>query len=243
MAEIRTLVLSAVTGMKAFCPQARKFSIPTLTIAVALGTVSCSMLPAGFDGAAGDNIKYRSSDASIKSLAIPPGLSAPEFDESYAVNDAPVSTDAGGTTVSSAQETVAQRSSPGVQMAALKTGEPMLAVDAPLEQSWPWVGSMLQRTGLKVVKQQPTEGIYTVEYQGAPGEKQSWTDKLNSMISGVTFGDSDPNRLKLGETYLVVMSGNSVQQSFVVVADKNGKPAQEAIANQILNRLKAEFER
>jgi uncharacterized lipoprotein len=224
MAEVRKIVLSATV------------------ITVALGVASCSMLPdgLGLDGSVEDSIKYRSSDASIKSLSVPPGLSAPEFDESYTVGDAPVSAN-----TNTAQGAATERATPQVQvqMSSLKTGEPMLAVNAPLDSSWPWVGGMLQRTGFKVVKQQPAQGIYTVEYQGAPGEKQSWTDKLNSMVSGVTFGDGDPNRLRIGETYLVVMSGNSAQQSFVFVADKNGKPADAALAKQVLERLKVEFER
>ncbi|MEZ5535236.1 MAG: outer membrane protein assembly factor BamC [Thiolinea sp.] len=218
-------------------PEIRKAGLLAIIVTVGLGMASCSMLPEGFDGAVDDSIKYRSNDASIKALAIPPGLSQPGFDETYAVSDAPVSS------VASASQP--QRKTPAVQVALskLKTGEPMLAVNAPLDKSWPWVGAMLQRVGFNVVKQQPAEGIYTTEYQGAPGEKQSFTDKLNSMVSGVTFGRDAGNRLRVGETYLVVMSGNSAQQSFVFVADKNGKPASAEIATQVLTRLKAEFER
>ena len=226
-------------------PEIRKVSLFAVILTVGLGTASCSLLPEGFDGAVDDSVKYRSSDASIKALAIPPGLSQPGFDETYAVNDAPVGSvmqTSDGATVSARQT---QQTSPRVQVALskLKTGEPMLAVNAPLNNSWPWVGAMLQRVGFKVVKQQPAEGIYTTEYQGAPGEKQSFTDKLNGMVNGLTFGRDAKNRLRIGETYLVVMSGNSAQQSFVFVADKGGKPANDAIATQVLTRLKAEFER
>ncbi len=100
---------------------------------------------------------------------------------------------------------------------------------------------MLPNIGFKVLKQQPAEGLYTVEYQGVAGEKPSWTDKLNSMVSGVTIGKTDG--LRIGQTYLIALSGNQVQQSFVFVADAKGKPAPADVANKVLGRLKAEFER
>ncbi len=67
----------------------RKTGLSAVVISVALSGVSCSLLP-GIDGTVDDNIRYRSSDATIKALAIPPGLSRPDFDETYRVTDTPV---------------------------------------------------------------------------------------------------------------------------------------------------------
>lgn len=71
-------------------PEIKKAGLSVaVIISAALGVSSCSMIPM-FDGSpVSDNMKYRSNDASIKALSIPPELSKPAFDDSYAL-DKPV---------------------------------------------------------------------------------------------------------------------------------------------------------
>lgn len=67
-------------------PEFKKVALSSVIISAALGVSSCSSVSM-FDGSPiSDNMKYRSNDASIKSLSIPPELSKPAFDNSYALN-------------------------------------------------------------------------------------------------------------------------------------------------------------
>ncbi len=68
-------------------PEIKKAGLSVaVTISVALGVSSCSMIPMLDGSPVSDNMAYRSNDASIKALSIPPELSKPAFDESYALN-------------------------------------------------------------------------------------------------------------------------------------------------------------
>lgn len=251
----------------------KRVGLSVVIISVALGTSSCSMLSKLDVGAVNDNMKYLSNDASVRALSIPPGLSVPAFDNSYALNKpaepvgsmpaaavqqssvAPVSTSTPPVRAQVQNSTPVQRSyaqalndlagvsRPGastpapqaqiqapvqntpakkrtqVAMMRLKGGEPALAVNAPFVDTWKQLSDSLSNAGFKVTKQQPAEGIYTAMYQGSAAG------------------------LRKGETYLILVAENASKQSFIGVGDKNGKPVSEAVANQVIGLIKAEYER
>lgn len=70
-------------------PDIKQVVSSVIILSAAVVVSSCSMLPdiPMLDGSpVSDNMKYRSNDASIKALSIPPELSKPAFDDSYAIN-------------------------------------------------------------------------------------------------------------------------------------------------------------
>lgn len=68
-------------------PEIKKVGLSVAVIvSAALGVSSCSMIPMLDASPVSDNMAYRSNDASIKALSIPPELSKPAFDNSYAIN-------------------------------------------------------------------------------------------------------------------------------------------------------------
>ncbi len=68
-------------------PDIKKIGLSVAVItSAALGVSSCSMIPILDGSPVSDNMKYRSNDASIKALSIPPGLTKPVFDNSYALD-------------------------------------------------------------------------------------------------------------------------------------------------------------
>lgn len=68
-------------------PEIKKAGLSVaVVISAALGASACSSIPLLDGSPVMDNMKYRSNDASIKALSIPPELSKPAFDDSYALN-------------------------------------------------------------------------------------------------------------------------------------------------------------
>ena len=109
---------------------------------------------------------------------------------------------------------------PQVAMMRLNSGEPALAVNAPFTRAWSSLAPILPSIGFEITKQQSDQGIYTTRYNGKASAN-----------------------LQPGKTYLVLVAENASRQSFIGVADNNGKPAGDPIANEVLGKLKAEFER
>ena len=109
---------------------------------------------------------------------------------------------------------------PQVAMIRLKGGEPALAINAPYASAWKVLTPLLVKAGFDVGKQQPNQGIITTTYQG-----------------------SGSASLSKGQSYLILLAENASKQSFIGVADSNGKPASEAIAQAALALIKTEFEK
>ncbi|MGB1011815.1 MAG: outer membrane protein assembly factor BamC [Thiolinea sp.] len=270
-------------------PEAKYMRL-SVTLSSVLILSGCSALNFLNTDAVDDHVDYQKTAKSVRALAIPPGLSQPGFDGTYAsvpvsasgtvslanqnqvqtsnaaqvqaksrqqparaasvadVGSAPaVASDPNSslgaallaqseaaeqvqTQTAQTQESKPapekratkprQSSLPQVAMMRLKGGEPAMAINANSNASWKLLGPILPRVGLKVTKQQPEQGILTTVYQG------------NSAAN-----------LTNGQTYLVLLAENASRQSFVGVADANGKPASEAVAQDILGLLKAEFEK
>ncbi len=200
-----------------------------------------------------DTVDYRQSAKPISALAIPPGLSNPDFDATYAAQQgnnagaaAAVSTATGtslgaalmaqSSTDGQAQTRVAAAPKtaktmapsttssgsqlPQVAMIKLKGGEPALAINAPYAVAWKLLAPMLADVGFEVGKQQPNQGIITTTFKGAA------TTNLSN-----------------GQSYLILLAENASKQSFIGVADANGKPETEAVANAALTLIKAAFEK
>lgn len=237
-----------------------------------------------------DTVDYKKAANPIRALAIPPGLSNPDFDSTYAsVQDGttgavpasrvrvvdtaqsqasstiatldsapapkPMVSDNGGSSLGAAlmaqsdanapaqaqptqqaarQEVIpdtaiqsptptVERSSgstmPQVAMIRLKGGEPALAINAPYASAWKLLAPVLSDVGFNVGKQQPNQGIITTTFQGQ--------------------GKS----LRSGQGYLILLAENASKQSFIGVADANGKPESEAVAQEVLALIKAAFEK
>lgn len=278
-------------------PEIKKTGLSVaVIISAALGVSSCSMIPM-FDGSpVADNMKYRSNDASVKALSIPPELSKPAFDDSYTLNkpvnpapatqqsssdspvmsrqsstqdmlnsqDAPTQSGAAPVAQKSYQEPAqaapvastapppATSTSPRTQvmLTKVKSGEPALAVNAPVSKTWPRLAVMLPQVGFEVVKQQPAQGIYTITYKGDPAAAQNrgFLSRMLDKVDGVGLKSDQEaaaksgSPLKTGETYLVLLVGNANQQSFVGVRTSDGKKADPAIASHILGLLKGQYE-
>ncbi|MEZ5480272.1 MAG: outer membrane protein assembly factor BamC [Thiolinea sp.] len=193
-----------------------------------------------------DNIDYLRARESVKALAIPPGLSVPEFDNTYTASQTPVPASNAQIASSAAAITpnpVATTTAPArvqVAMMRLKGGEPALAVNAPYVQTWRGLGAVLNRVGLQVQKQQPLQGIYTTVYQGSRAEQGGVLQRMLNVFSS----DAKPaSSLQQGATYLILVAENKAGQSFIGVADQQGKPATEAVANEVLALLKEDYER
>ena len=108
---------------------------------------------------------------------------------------------------------------PQVAMIRLKGGEPALAINAPYASAWKLLAPVLSDVGFNVGKQQPNQGIITTTFQGK--------------------GKS----LRIGQGYLILLAENASKQSFIGVADANGKPESEAVAQEALALIKAAFEK
>lgn len=227
-----------------------------------------------------DTVDYQKAANPIRALAIPPGLSNPDFNSTYSsiqggnngsassVTAAdttqsqvaatrntsqppkPVSSNGASlgaalmaqsdadsqgqtqTTQQAAQQEVipdtaiqapassaARNSTPQVAMIRLKGGEPALAINAPYASAWKLLAPVLSDVGFNVGKQQPNQGIITTTFQG------------------------NGKSLRSGQAYLILLAENASKQSFIGVADANGKPESEAVAQEALALIKAAFEK
>lgn len=227
-----------------------------------------------------DTVDYQKAANPIRALSIPPGLSNPDFDTTYASIQGSSNAAVAGTaqarstaaTLDTAQapqpvtsgrgsslgaallaqsdadsqgtaqttqraakqevipdtaiqspaaNTAARTAStmPQVAMIRLKGGEPALAINSPYASAWKLLAPILSGVGFKVGKQQPNQGIITTTFQG------------------------QGKNLRSGQDYLILLAENASKQSFIGVADANGKPESEAVAQEALALIKAAFEK
>lgn len=247
----------------------KRVGLSAVIISVALGTSSCSMLSKLDVGAVNDNMKYLSNDASVRALSIPPGLSVPAFDNSYAINKP-------AEPVGSAPVTAVQQSS----VAPVSTGVP--PVRAQVQNSTPAQRSYAQALNDLAGVSRPSASTPApqAQVQNTPAKKRTqvammrlkggepalavnapFVDTWKQL--GSSLGDAGFNitkqqpaegiytttyqgntvGLRTGEAYLILVAENASNQSFIGVGDKTGKPVGEAAATQVLGLLKAEYER
>ncbi len=216
--------------------------------------------------AIGDTVDYHRAANPVRALAIPPGLSDPDFDSTYASvqsgsgnagtvavassvgmteaqSTSAVVSSSGGSSLGAAlmaqsevdgqgqtaQEVIPDTAiqapaartvvMPQVTMIRLKGGEPALAINAPYASAWKLLAPVLSDVGFSVGKQQPNQGIITTTFKG------------------------QGKNLRNGQGYLILLAENASKQSFIGVADANGKPESEAVAQEVLELVKAAFEK
>lgn len=122
-----------------------------------------------------------------------------------------------------------------VAMTQLEGGHPALVVGGGANDVWIRTGVMLQRVGMSIEDQQRGQGVYVASYQGAPDGKEQ-----QSFFSRVFKSDRD--MLKIGSRYQIQIA-DAGNRSVITVGDADGSPLKPGIAKDLLERLKAEFER
>ncbi len=127
------------------------------------------------------------------------------------------------------------QTSVSVSMTQAERGQPALMVGGNANDTWVRTGVMLGRIGMSIEDQQRERGVYSVTYKGDSGAKSD-----QGLFKRLFKSDKDT--LKVGSHYQVqiVDSGAS---SLITVGDADGSPVSPALAQLVLNRLKAEFER
>lgn len=129
----------------------------------------------------------------------------------------------------------ANQTSVAVSMTRADGGQPALTVGGNANDTWIRTGVMLGRIGMSIDDQQRERGVYTVTFKGDTGSKGE-----QGLFSRMFKSEKDT--LKVGGRYQVqiVDAGTS---SLITVGDADGSPLRPSVAQSILNRLKAEFER
>lgn len=122
-----------------------------------------------------------------------------------------------------------------VAMTQLEGGHPALVVGGGANDVWIRTGIMLQRVGMSIEDQQRAQGIYVATYQGVSDgkEKQGFFSRIFK---------SDRDMLKIGSRYQIQIS-DAGNRSIITVGDSDGSPLNPGVAKNLLERLKAEFER
>ena len=113
-------------------------------------------------------------------------------------------------------------------------GVPVLNVSEDIKTVWLKTGVMLERIGMSIEGQDRADGIYKVVYRGGETkEKRGW-------FSRVFKGNK--NRLGVGAEYQLHLS-NTGNHTLIAAMNEEGQPVSNAVAKEILGKLKAEFER
>jgi outer membrane protein assembly factor BamC len=122
-----------------------------------------------------------------------------------------------------------------VAITQLEGGQPALAVGGAANDVWIRTGVMLGRIGMSIEAQQRANGVYLASYSGDAGgdSKQGFFSRLFK---------SDKDMLKVGSKYQVQIS-DAGNRSLITVGDADGSPLKPAVATELLERLKSEFER
>lgn len=120
-------------------------------------------------------------------------------------------------------------------MTQMEGGQPALLVGGAANDVWIRTGVMLGRIGMSIEEQRRDNGIYVVTYKGGSSqqEKQGLFTRLFK---------SEKNTLKVGARYQIQIADNG-NRSLIRVGDEDGSPLNPAVAQEVLNQLKAEFER
>lgn len=121
-----------------------------------------------------------------------------------------------------------------VALTQLEGGQPGLVVGGAANDVWIRTGVMLGRIGMSIEGQQRANGVYLASYDG--DNKDSKQGFFSRLLK------SDKDMLKVGGKYQVQIS-DAGNRSLITVGDADGSPLKPAVATQLLERLKSEFER
>ncbi len=195
-------------------------------------------------------IDYKNSK-SVKSLEVPPDLSRPEFDSTYAVNNEG--------TVSAAAYNRQGGQHPVATSNVLKTVQGLqikragnvswLEVQAPAEVLWPKLTAFWSQLGIALKSNEPRVGLMETEWvENQAGLPQDWIRKaLGSVFQGTyDAGSRDKFKLRIerpsANTTNIFVSHRGAEE--MLASDGTGvkwekRPADANLEAEILNRLSA----
>jgi outer membrane protein assembly factor BamC len=198
-------------------------------------------------------IDYKNS-RTVQPLDVPPDLSTPEYDQTYAAVDGTVSASdyarrqqvgqvAGNSSVLPAVQ--------GVQVVN-QGGVRFLQVQAPAEQLWPKLKSFWNKLGVGLKKDEPRIGIMETEWaENRAGLPKDWLRKLTGSVFSDSYdaGSRDKFRLRVeragaGITNVYVTHQRAEE---IVTNDVSGvkwqlKPADSEVEAEMLNRIVAHLQ-
>ncbi|WP_020559119.1 outer membrane protein assembly factor BamC [Thiofilum flexile] len=197
--------------MKLKPPTSIKLGVIAITLSSLL--MGCSAFKVD---AVDDSVAYRGTK-SVKALAIPPGLSTPDFDPTFAVNP--------------------QESSGGRQVKLIKLNDGNSAIatnESPLEV-WKRLETLLPNLNLRIQSKDVEKATYTVLRNAGDDSiipRKGWLNRALGLEKESTIHEDD-------EVYSVKVA-NKDNVTFVgIFPEKN---ANAAIAEKLLAQLKLDLE-
>ena len=163
-----------------------------------------------------DTVAYRGSK-SVKALAIPPGLSTPDFDPTFAA---------------SAQESSGERQ---VKIIKLNDGTNAIATNEPPLEVWKRLETVLPNLNLRIQTKDAEKATYTVLYNAGNDSfipRKGWINRALGLEKENTVQEDD-------EVYSVKVARKEDVTFVGIFPEKNAKPA---IAEKLLTQLKLDLE-
>lgn len=216
--------------------------LPSLT-----GLSACSMLDNMRVENVSDNVQYRDKSQTVANLELPPGLTKPEFNETYVLSQQNTRSTQSATKPLDQQrpqplQQTASRSAPqepktAVTLTQLDDGNPALAVGAGFEQVWLQTGTVLGRLGIDIVNEQRDVGIYSITLPAEEQSQQQSGNFLRRLMQSVSRDGTEADET----VYRLIVGDVSENKTLLLVSDDQGKPLDKTQATQILERLQAAF--
>jgi len=191
-----------------------------------------------------DNVQYRDKSETLANLEFPPGLTSPDFDDTYALSRQSMrSTENRQQPVdqrpAALQQTessfVAQEEETSAVLTQIADGNPALALDAGFEQVWLQTGTALGRLGAEIVNEQRDAGIYSIAMSEAGQSEQQSSNFLRRLMQSVSRGGDESSKT----IYRIIVGDVDEKKTLLLVSDDQGKPLDKAQARQVLERLQA----
>lgn len=183
----------------------------------AVSTTACGFLNVNSQ-AVSDTVKYQGSNR-IQKLAIPPSLSQPQFNKTYASTD----------------------DVPGVTVKTTKKGETIMVLVEPAIRIWERLGTTLPEMGMPIKGSNADKGIYTVSFtevidtgdevgENGEGRLMKWLGWNKNKTKRTT---------KTSQQEYLILVGRSNGKAAVAV--RPGKDGTKERAQEIFNKLKVEL--
>ncbi len=203
---------------------------------------ACSLLDSLRLDNVSDSVDYRNKSGTVTRLDVPPGLSRPDFDDTYALSNT-VRARAGDAQLTQTPQALQVRPSQHTQqgrsdsvksaLTRLADGNPALSVKAGFDQTWLQTGTALGRLGLNIINEQRDLGIYSISTRAKP--KQEETNFIRRLADSVLSRDKATPK---GDIYRIIV-GDMGDSSLIVVSNEQGAPLESARAVQVLKRLQS----
>lgn len=230
----------------------------TVVLSSALVLSACSMPDILKFDTVDDTVAYQNAAESINALSIPPGLSNPAFDQTYALPKAQVSSNSSETVAALAKPDSAPKT-PVQERTTNSTGVSGGGFGAALlGQSDVGTAQTVARPKLvmpqvamiKLKGGEPALAInapsaeawkFLAPALGGAGFNVTKQQQAQGIVTA-TYQGADKPALRKGQSYMILLAENASKQSFIGVAKSNGKPASAAVAQEVLVLVKTAFE-